>query len=90
MFCTLGGRRGNITLGHVLGFATGTDEEPILGFALHPSICFVDCDGFIPTANTCINCLKIPRASFQRPLPRKEFLFNLYDFAFANSYFGLV
>ena len=62
----------------------------MLGFSLQPSIIFVDCGSFMPTANTCINRLKIPRASFRQSLPPKEFLFNLYDHAFANSYFGLV
>ena len=74
LFCIPGGRRGNITLGHVQGFTTGTDDEPVLGFALQPSIQFVDCDGFVPTANTCFNCLKIPLASIHRPMPSKEFL----------------
>ena len=77
-------------MGHVLGLTNGTDEEPVLGFALQASIQFVDCDGFMPIANTCINCLKILRAETQQPMPSKEFLFNLYDHAFANSYFGLV
>ena len=90
MFCYLGGRRGNITLGHVLQFLTGTDEEPVLGFALQPSIKFVEEPrSFIPTANTCINCMKIPRPTLQQAMPPKEFLFNLYDHAFANSFFGL-
>ncbi|KAJ7385152.1 hypothetical protein OS493_017528 [Desmophyllum pertusum] len=36
------GRRGVISLAHVLQFATGTDEEPVLGFVLHPSLRFVE------------------------------------------------
>ena len=51
IFCISGGRRGNITLSHVLGFSTGTDEEPVLGFALQPSIRFVEGTSFIPTAS---------------------------------------
>ncbi|CAH3018815.1 unnamed protein product [Porites evermanni] len=35
------GRRGRITLGSILQFATGMDEEPPLGFELQPSIQFV-------------------------------------------------
>ncbi len=75
----------------MLGFSTGTDEEPVLGFTLQPSIQFVEVPAsFLPTGNTCINCLKLPRPTFQHPIPSKGFLFNLYDYAFANSYFGLL
>ena len=52
-----GGRRGGITLGYVLTFVTGSDEEPVLGYEIHPSIYFaVAVEGnFLPTANVCIN-----------------------------------
>lgn len=44
----------NITLGHILQFVCGTDEEPLLGFAKSPGILFVPVDiAFLPTANTC-------------------------------------
>lgn len=72
-------------------FCTGTDEEPILGFSLHPSLVFAEVlpeYAFIPTANTCINRMTLPRASLSMPLPQPDHLFNLYDYAFANSYFG--
>ena len=36
-----GGRRGSITLGCILQFATGLDEEPPLGFESQPCIQFV-------------------------------------------------
>lgn len=36
-----GARRGAITLGSILQFATGLDEEPPLGFELEPCILFV-------------------------------------------------
>ena len=128
-----------LTLGHILQFATGAAEEPILGFELQPSIEFVlpkevnirvfqqpegedtghrethsssevqlpqenenTCEdskndqsvthkivgGFLPTSPTCINVLKLPRATNQFPLPGKEALFLQYDMAFANNYFG--
>ena len=44
----------NITLGHILQFVCGTDEEPVLGFAKSPGILSVPIDiAFLPTANTC-------------------------------------
>lgn len=90
LFLIAGGRRGNITLGHVLCFVTGTDEEPFLGYSLEPSLLFVASVCFLPTANTCINCMKLPRGSVENPLPSTDVLFNLYDYAYANSYFGLI
>ncbi|CAB4037481.1 leucine-rich repeat-containing DDB_G0290503 isoform X1, partial [Paramuricea clavata] len=36
------GQRGSVTLEHILQFATCSDEEPLLGFAVHPCIEFVD------------------------------------------------
>lgn len=90
-FAFPGGRRGNLTLQHILQFTTGGDEEPILGYKMPPSIIFVhpikNC--FLPSANTCINCLKLPRGSLNIPLPSEEVLHNLYDYAFSNAYFGL-
>lgn len=38
------GRREPITLGSMLAFVTGAEEEPILGFAIPPSITFKTCD----------------------------------------------
>jgi len=85
-----GGRRAGITLGSILQFATGTDEEPVLGFGIQPSLYFHEVDqSFLPTANVCVNCLKLPRPSPARPLPDTDTLFKLYDLAFANTYFGI-
>jgi hypothetical protein len=80
-------------LGHVLQFTTGTDEEPMLGFALHPSLCFFEVEeesSFLPLSNTCTNTLRLPCGSLERPLPKREQLFSLYDYAFSNTYFGHV
>ena len=44
--------------------------------------------GFRPTSPTCINVLKLLRASMQLPLPDKEFPYSQYDMAFSDSYFG--
>ena len=85
------GRRSNLTIKIFLVFATGLDEEPLLGFEIHPSIQFIeDKKGFFPTAMTCINQLKLPRSSLVKDIPTNEDLLNLYDFVFSNSYFGLM
>lgn len=41
MFVILGGRRVTISLQHILELVTGASAEPVLGFAQHPSIEFV-------------------------------------------------
>ncbi|XP_063400103.1 uncharacterized protein LOC134684725 [Mytilus trossulus] len=86
------GRRENISLHSILMFATGADEEPILGFAVGPEICFSESEtynSFLPTSNTCINRLTLPIPSAEKDLPTNEILFHLYDLAFANTYYGL-
>ena len=35
------GRRSNLKLEHILSFATGTSEEPVLGYTLQPTITFL-------------------------------------------------
>ena len=89
-FLFLGGRRGPITLGHMLRFVSGSEKEPLLRFQLHPSIVFVvsEQEKLLPTNNTCINQLNLPRASQSHKLPNQKDLFNLYDYAFSNQYFG--
>ena len=92
-FILIGGRRGAVSLGHILKFITGTDEEPVLGFALHPSITFVEAESeskMIPTASTYINQLRLPRPSVGLKLLEESKLFSLYDYAFTNDYFGQV
>ena len=81
----------NITLGHILQFVCGTDEELVLGFAKSPGILFVPIDiAFLPTGNTCINILNLPYPSETVTLPSGEALFNLYDYAFSSAFFGTV
>ena len=92
---TASGRRGAITLGSILQFATGLDEEPPLGFELEPCIQFLPAAtrskwSFIPTANTCSATMVLPRGSNNHALPNEGDLFELYDTAFTNTYFGLV
>jgi len=88
----LGGRRGDLTLEHILRFTTGVDEEPVLGFSLHPQIVFAEVFGgnFLPRANTCTNCLTIPRGSLTTPLLQVQELHNLYDYAFSSAFFGMI
>ena len=88
------GQRGTVNLESLLQFITGTNEEPALGFGVAPSILFVPASdvsewAFVPQANTCANTLFLPvRSQEQIPLPSQEKLFEVYDFAFVNAYFG--
>ena len=92
------GQMGSITLGHILQFVTGTDEEPPPGFGVAPCIEFVEATSygtnplteytFLPTANTCANTLYLPRRGKDVLLPSEGQLFNLYDLAFAIAFFG--
>ena len=89
------GKRGNVTLEHILQFTIATDEEPVLGFAeeFEPSIYFVSSIlsgkwSFIPTANTCGNTLYLPCPDGDTALPAENELFEVYDMAFSNAYFG--
>ncbi|KAK2556204.1 hypothetical protein P5673_021810 [Acropora cervicornis] len=85
------GRRAGLSLGSVLQFTTGADNEPALGFTIHPSLTFVEATtSFFPSANTCISRITLPHPSMDCSLPPKEKLFNLYDLAFCNAYFGHV
>ena len=77
-----GGRRGSVTLGCILQFATGLDEEQPLGFELQPCIQFVAAPqnnkwSFIPTANTCSATLFLPKGSHDLPLPTEKELFEV-------------
>ena len=87
-----GGRRGKVTLEHILQFVTGDNEEPVLGYTVQPSVIFTVAGngGFLPTSSTCINCLKLPRGTVHTPLPDVDRLHCLYDYAFSNVYFGLL
>lgn len=83
------GRRSCSDLGQILAFVTGSTEEPVLGFSVGPAIEFVKaCAGFLPTAHTCGNILSIPIATTNNPLPSQDQLFDIYDMAFCQTYFG--
>ena len=45
------GQRGAITLGHILQFVSGSDEEPLLGFRVAPSIELVEATSHGSTPN---------------------------------------
>ena len=80
-----------LTLNHILQFVCGTDEEPALGFSMSPQIRFVSSSGsFLPTSNTCTNTLHLPSPSSTVSLPSDDILFNLYDYAFGSTYFGII
>ena len=66
-----------MTLGHVLRFITGTDEEPVLGFKMQPSIEFCENSLFFPTFNNCVNSLKFVRGSLTTPFPSDAELFQI-------------
>lgn len=88
-----GGQRAGISLSNILQFATCDEEVPLLGYenGKQPSTTFYevpDNKNFIPTANTCVGNLKLPRPSHETPLPVDEELFEKYDLAFVNAFFG--
>jgi len=83
-FLIQAGRITGVTLGRILQFMTGSDEEQIIGFSLKPSIHFHDLAGSIPTASTCVNMLYLPLdVSYS-----EEELFYKYSLAFTSDYFG--
>ena len=43
---------------------------------------------FTPTAHTCANILSLPRATHEIQLPPQERLFEIYDLAFSQPFFG--
>ena len=47
-------------------------------------------NAFLLTANTCVNRLCLPRPSMDAPLSKDAELFNMYDLALSNAYFGNV
>ena len=69
-----GGRRGKVYLGSILKFVAETEKEPLLGFKLHPSLFFIKTNekNFLPSSNTCINRLSLPRATAENKLPDED------------------
>lgn len=84
------GRRGTLNLESILEFVTGIDQEPLLGFEIEPSIIFTECiESFLPMANTCICRMTLPREAQFITLSEDLLLFEVYDLAFSNNYYGL-
>ncbi|CAC5390781.1 unnamed protein product [Mytilus coruscus] len=84
-----GGRRGMVDLRCILRFATGTEEDPSLGYSINPSIHFVEGSSFMPTANTCINKINLTILDSHEVSVGKDFLFNLFDYTLSYTYFGM-
>ncbi|CAB4001418.1 leucine-rich repeat-containing DDB_G0290503 isoform X1 [Paramuricea clavata] len=90
----LGGDRSDISLNNILQFATCDEEVPLLGYenGVKPSTTFhevAENKSFIPTANTCLLQITATNTiSLEIALPDEETLFQLYDMAFLNAYFG--
>ena len=89
------GRLGAVTLESILRFVTCCDSEPVLGFTIKPSVNFYEVQGnskwmFLPQAHTCSYALDLPIRNAQIKLPTEEELFEIYNLAFLNSYFGKI
>ncbi|CAL8306913.1 unnamed protein product [Merluccius merluccius] len=77
-------QEGPLTLGGILAFATGANEIPPLGLSPRPSLDFLHDlppgqGRHLPTANTCINCLKLPLVN------NYEDFKDSMEFAFRNT-----
>ena len=86
-----GGKRmdGNMRLEDILQFWTGCRYPPLLGFSIKPCIEFQENPaGFLPTANTCANVLRLPRPSPTDGEKESEYYFKKFDLAFCQKYFG--
>ena len=89
-----GGKRPcDVSLPAVLRFATGCEEEPLLGYGIEPTLKFipaVENDRFLPTSNTCINQIQLYTETLTIFLPKEDKLFDYFDTAFVNEHFGLI
>ena len=91
---TAAGRVPSITLESILQFVTCCDNEPVLGFALNPTINFTQVRtikpkwDFTPTAPTCSYALELPVRTATIDLPPENDLFDFYSTAFGNTCFG--
>ncbi|KAJ7991034.1 hypothetical protein DPEC_G00293050 [Dallia pectoralis] len=77
-------QEGPLQLGGILAFATGANAIPPLGFSPQPSVDFLHelplrQGRHLPTANTCINCLRLP------VLKNFEDFKETMDFALKNT-----
>ena len=91
-----------MTLGMILKFVTGQEEEPLLGYDIQPRTNFVPAampnasalHMLVPTASTCINVLYLPRVNNEAVANHvkrdREAYYKTLDMAFLNDYFGKV
>jgi len=79
-----------------LQFVTCSDNEPLLGFTLKPTISFPEVDEnnfkwrFAPTAHTYSHSLELPIRKHDGQLPEEEELIEIYSTAFLNAFFRKV
>ena len=45
---------------------------------------------FLPKAHTCSNEMVLHMGSLKSDIPNEEQLFEVFDCAFANAYFGII
>ena len=81
----------NVTINHILAFVTGSGHVPLIGYAMHPTIKFIQHQYGVPTASTCTNTLYIPLPqSLSEPLRKEEEYFDMFDNCFTQEYFGQI
>ncbi|XP_015757106.1 PREDICTED: uncharacterized protein LOC107336547 [Acropora digitifera] len=81
------GRGDTVSLQRILKFVTGSEIEPVLGYAIDPRIKFDKyAPSALPTSNTCINKLTLPIGD-NLPPDRSD-IFDFFDYAFTSEYFG--
>ena len=89
------GRLGTVTLSSILQFVTCCDNEPVLGFEIKPRITFPEASNghkydFLPKAHTCSFVLALPIHTREISIPPDAELFEIYNTAFLNAYFGRI
>ena len=89
------GRLGTVTLSSILQFVTCCDNEPVLGFEIKPRITFPEAANgqkydFLPKAHTCSFGLELPIDTREINIPPEAELFEIYNTAFLNAYFGKI
>ncbi|XP_066921335.1 uncharacterized protein [Clytia hemisphaerica] len=84
-----GGKR-SVVLADILRFTTGSEEEPLLGYGIHPTLKILPVlSSFLPTSNTCINQLQLYTETMTIPLLKENELFSKFDVSFLHREFGL-
>ena len=74
-----------ISLEHIVSFATGMPEEPPSGFCPKPSILFQEHSKF-PTANTCTDQIQLPL----QDMTFEEFKYNMSYGILNTAVFGQI